>query len=61
MPHQAGHILSQEEKDQIELDKAIKLGEARLAASELSFSDMARLFSPGGLMNFSDEFFAMVR
>jgi hypothetical protein len=61
MPHQAGHILSQEEKDQIELDKAIKLGEARLAASELSFSDMARLFSQGALMNFSDEFFAMVR
>ena len=44
-----------------DLDKAQKLIEAKLALQDLSFADRARLMSQGALMNFSDEFFAMVR
>lgn len=42
-------------------EKLQKLIEAQLAMQELTFADRARLMSQGALMNFSDEFFAMVR
>ena len=44
-----------------DLDKAIKLAEAKLQLEKLTVPDRLRLLSQGALMNFSDEFFAMVR
>ena len=44
-----------------ELEQLDKLIEAKLAMQELNFADRARLISQGALMNFSDEFFAMIR
>ena len=44
-----------------ELKQLDKLIEAKLAMQELNFADRARLISQGALMNFSDEFFAMIR
>lgn len=44
-----------------ETDKLEKLLEAQLAMQDLTFADRARLMSQGALMNFSDEFFAMIR
>jgi len=44
-----------------DLDKAIKLAEAKLELEKLTVPDRLRLLSQGALMNFSDEFFAMVR
>jgi hypothetical protein len=44
-----------------EVDKAIKIADARLLANKLSWADRARLMSQGFMMNFSDEFFAGLR
>ena len=44
-----------------ELDDLEKLIDTKLALQDLTFADRARLMSQGALMNFSDEFFAMVR
>ena len=44
-----------------DLDKAQRLIDAKLALQNLTFADRARLMAQGALMNFSDEFFAMVR
>jgi hypothetical protein len=44
-----------------ELDDLQKLIDAKLALQNLTFADRARLMAQGALMNFSDEFFAMVR
>ena len=44
-----------------DLDKAQRLIDAKLALQDLTFADRARLMAQGALMNFSDEFFAMVR
>ena len=44
-----------------EEEKLENLIEAQLSMQELTFADRARLMSQGALMNFSDEFFAMVR
>ena len=44
-----------------DIDKAINLAEAKLKLNELNYSDRLRLLAQGALMNFSDEFFAMIR
>ena len=44
-----------------EEEKLENLIEAQLSMQELTFADRARLMSQGALMNFSDEFFAMIR
>jgi hypothetical protein len=44
-----------------DVDTAIKLAEAKLKLNQLTASDRLRLLSQGALMNFSDEFFAMIR
>ena len=44
-----------------DIDKAINLAEAKLKLNELNYSDRLRLLAQGALMNFSDEFFAIIR
>ena len=44
-----------------QLDDLDKLIDAKIALQDLTFADRARLMAQGALMNFSDEFFAMVR
>lgn len=44
-----------------ELNELNKLIDTKIALQDLTFSDRARLMAQGALMNFSDEFFAMVR
>lgn len=44
-----------------QLDDLDKLLDTQIALQDLTFSDRARLMAQGALMNFSDEFFAMVR
>src|SRR6056300_239222 len=44
-----------------ELDDLDKLIDAKIALQDLTFPDRARLLAQGALMNFSDEFFALVR
>lgn len=44
-----------------ELEDLQKLVDAKLALQKLTFPDRARLIAQGALMNFSDEFFALVR
>ena len=44
-----------------ELDDLDKLLDTQIALQNLTFADRARLMAQGALMNFSDEFFAMVR
>jgi hypothetical protein len=52
---------SEQKSEQQQLEELNKLIEAKLALQNLTFTDRARLMSQGALMNFSDEFFAMVR
>lgn len=52
---------SEQKNEQQQLEELNKLIEAKLALQNLTFTDRARLISQGALMNFSDEFFAMVR
>jgi len=44
-----------------QLDDLDELLDTQIALQGLTFSDRARLLAQGALMNFSDEFFAMVR
>ncbi len=52
---------NEQKSEQQQLEELNKLIEAKLALQNLTFTDRARLISQGALMNFSDEFFAMVR